>query len=217
MTAGGTSLVVESATGIQDLFTIGIETDNGDIHWDILNGVVGTTLTLTTGIDYASAAGSFVYFSTAFSTARPLEIIQAWTRDQDELDIPMDIMSLQEYRSLSNKTTEGRPTGLTFDPQLDNVILYLWPEPNVMKMRVHLVAKFPVQDFDAAGNDPDFPVEWTEALVYNLAIRLAAEYGRTPSQLVVALALSSFETVASFSREEVSVKFVPNRRQYRER
>lgn len=33
-----------------------------------------------------------------------------------------------------------------------------------------------LQDFDAAADDPDFPVRWTKALVYGLASDLAPEY-----------------------------------------
>jgi hypothetical protein len=212
--SGNTTIVVTSATGMSTGYTIGIETDNGDIHWATLDAIAGTTLTIGTALDFRAAAGLYVYFSTDWTIARPLEIIQAWTRDSNNLDIPVEIISQQEYRSLSNKTTEGRPNSLTFNPTLDNVTVTLWPEPDDMKDRIHMIAKLPFQDFDSSQDNADFPVEWSEALVYNLAIRLAAEYGRTPSQLVVAMALSAYETLVGFSREEVSVTFSPKRREY---
>lgn len=212
--SGNTTIVVTSETGMVTGYTVGIETDNGDIHWASLDTIASTTLTIGTALDYRAGSGGYVYFSTDWTIARPLEVIQAWTRDSDDLDIPIEIISQQEYRSLSNKTTEGRPNSLTFDPQLDNVSVTLWPEPDNMKTRIHMIAKLPFQDFDSSQDNADFPVEWSEALVYNLAIRLAAEYGRTPADLIVALALSSYEMLAGFSREEVSVTFSPKRREY---
>jgi hypothetical protein len=213
-TSGNSTVVVSSATGMETGYDIGIVTDNGDIHWSNVTAVAGTTITLATALDYRAASGNYVYFSTDWSIARPLEVIQAWTRDSDSKDIPVELISQQEYRQLSNKTTEGRPNSLTFDPKLDNVTVTLWPEPDDMRERIHMIVKLPFQDFDSSQDNADFPVEWSEALVYNLAIRLAAEYGRTPSQLVTALALSSYETLEGFSREEVSVKFSPKRREY---
>jgi hypothetical protein len=206
--SGNTTIVITSATGMSTGFSIGIETDNGDIHWASLDNIAGTTLTIGTALDARAGAGNYVYFSTDWTIARPIEVIQAWSRDSNNLDIPIEIVSQQEYRMLSNKTTEGKPNTLTFDPQLDNITVTLWPEPDDMKDRIHLIVKLPMQDFDSSQDNADFPVEW------NLAIRLAAEYGRTPTELVTAMALNSYEVLKGFSREEVSVTFKPKRREY---
>ena len=39
-----------------------------------------------------------------------------------------------------------------------------------------------LQDFDAAANNPDFPVRWTQALIYGLASNLAPEYPVTQQE-----------------------------------
>jgi hypothetical protein len=215
--AAAVTIEVDDATGMSTGYTIGIETSNGDIHWASLDAVVGSTLTIGTALDYGVTVDSHVYFSTSWSTQRPLEIIDCWTRDADENDIPMGIESLQRYRQLANKTTEGRPTMISPDYQLDAIIVYLWPEPEDMKVRTHLVVKYPVQDFDSSTDDADFPQEWYEALTYNIAVRLAPLYGRTPSEWVTAVALSSYENLKSFDREQTSVYFKPNPRNYRAR
>lgn len=215
--ATGTTIYVDSTSGWATGYTVGIETVNGDIHWSVISDVTNnTTFVIATALDYQTAVDSHVYYSTDWTIPRPMEIIQAWSKDSEGYDVPILIDSLFNYRMLSNKTTEGRPNTLAFDPTLDDITIYLWPEPNNMKELVYMIAKIPFQDFDSTSDDPDFPPEWSEALVYNIAIRLAAEYGRTPSQLVTAMALSSYETLKGFSREEVSVKFVPNRREYQE-
>jgi hypothetical protein len=204
---------LEDAVACTDWY-MGVEMDDGNIHWSLANSSGSTTVTLDTALTYRAAEGNFVYMSSNWQIARPLEVIQAWTKDRNDIDIPVEVISMQEYRTLSNKKTKARPNSLTFDPQLDNVSITLWPSPVDMKMPIHMIAKLPFQDFDSSQDNADFPVEWSEALVYNLAIRLAAEYGRTPSQLVTALALSSYETLVGFSREEVSVTFSPKRREY---
>lgn len=53
-----------------------------------------------------------------------------------------------------------------------------------------------------------FPPEYDEAIKYNLAVRLAPEYGREPSQVVVALAQSSLNTLETknFSNQIEIVK-----------
>lgn len=216
--AADTSFVVDSVTGMSASDYLGIETDNGDIHWTTINAIDTTTYTISfaTALDYAAAVDNHVYSGFSTYAQRPLEIIQAWTRDSEEIDTPIEIMSLQEYRLLSNKTTETtRPTGIAFNPLPLIGIVYVWPEPSDMKTRIHLIAKYPFQDFDVSTSDIDFPVEWLEPIVYNLALRIAAEYGRTPSQLVTAIAIESYQRLKDFDREQVSVKFKPNPRSYR--
>jgi hypothetical protein len=217
--AAGTVVNVDTgaATDWSSGYYIGVETDNGDIHWTQIDSIAADAVTVKTALDYAAAVDNHVYYATDWSTERPLEVIEAWVRDENEIDVPIDVESLQRYRQLANKTSEGKPTMVAVDYQMDLAVVYVWPEPDNMKQRIHLVAKYPVQDFDSSTDDADFPVEWTEALVYNLAIRLAAEYGRTPSQLVTAMALQSYEALKSFDREQVSVFFKPNPRNYRHR
>lgn len=215
-TAAISATSITHATGysLSTGYKVGIELDTGDIHWANITAVVDETITIDDGLAAQASATNWLYYSTDWTIPRPMEVIQAWTRDSSGIDVPVEIISLERYRSLSNKTTEGRPNSLAFDPTLDNVTVYLWPEPDNMKELIHMIVKIPFQDFDATSDDPDFPPEWSEALVYNLAVRLAAEYGRTPSDLVTALAMNAYEILKGFSREEVSVRFVPNRREY---
>lgn len=218
--ATATTIVVDSATGMTTGYSIGIETDNEDIHWATLTGIAGTTLTFGTALDYGVAVDRHIYFSTDWSIERPMELIEGFVRDMTtstSTDVPLEIFSLQEYRSLATKTNESKPTSVAMDFQLDFARAYFWPEPNNMKQLLHLILKFPVQDFDSSSDNPDFPVEWSEALTYNLAVRLAAEYGRTPSPIIVALAQQSYETLKGFDREQVSVRFKPRTRDYRPR
>jgi hypothetical protein len=214
--ATDTTLVVDSITGFTNGDFIGIETDNGDIHWTTINGVpAGTSIVITTGLDYASAVDSHVYGFTTIPQ-RPLEIMHAWRRDGSENDVDIDIVALDDYRTQTFKTTEAAAvTMLSVDKQLDDVIIHLWPEPNDMKYRIHMVVKYPVQDFDGGTDDPDFPQEWFAALKYNLAVHLAAEYSRVPSKLVMGLAESTLNAAAGGDMENASLFLRPNVRGYK--
>jgi hypothetical protein len=43
--------------------------------------------------------------------------------------------------------------------------------------RIVLSAQYYPDDFDAASDNPEFPIEWGNTLVWNLAAELASEYG----------------------------------------
>jgi len=212
----GTSLTVDDDTGISDGDYIGVETDGGDIHWTTVNGApAANVVTLTTGPSTACGIDNHVYSGFAAGVQRPLEIISGFRRNSDEQDIPLSVVSLDEYRLLSGKTTEGDPTTVGVDFQLDDAIGYLWPEPDNMKTRIILVVKYPLEDFDAASDDCDFPQEWMEALVYNLATRLAPDYNRKLHNSVIEMATQTLQLAMGFDREQASVQIVPDPLSYR--
>jgi hypothetical protein len=65
-----------------------------------------------------------------------------------------------------------------YQPTLTTGSLYVWPVDGGANWdKLILVAKYYPDDFDAAGDNPQFPIEWGEALIYNLADRLAPETG----------------------------------------
>lgn len=112
---------------------------------------------------------------------KPLKVIQAWNRDtSSNVDIPMRILTRQEYNILGNKATTGNPIQIYYEPLLDYGVLHLFPTPasaDVSNHRIYIVYQRPFQDFVNTGDTPDFPQEWLEALKYGLAARLAPEYG----------------------------------------
>jgi hypothetical protein len=74
-----------------------------------------------------------------------------------------------------NKTSTSEPIAVYYDPQLGNGRLYVWPSP-ISGYSLKFSVQQYIEDFDAASNEPYFPVEWLEALVYNLAVRLCPKY-----------------------------------------
>lgn len=139
-----------------------------------------TPITLTNGNNsYVIGIGSVV------NTAKPLKVIQAWNRDNtSKVDIPMRIITKDEYNLLGNKTSSGNPIQLYYDPQLTTGTLYVFPTPTSTEATnntVYIVYQRPFEDFNASTDAPDFPQEWYDAVTYGLATRLAPEYG-VPAQ-----------------------------------
>lgn len=144
-----------------------------------------------------------------YPTARPLRISSA-RLSVSSIETPLVEMSRQEYFDLPNKTSSGRPSGYYYDPQLTLGKIYLWP---TVATGITATLKFTyqrtVEDFDAAGDEPDFPQEWFECLAYNLAARLAPKFGTTTSPEVAAIAIASLEDLMGWDREPASVYFQP--------
>jgi len=112
-------------------------------------------------------------------TDKPLKVIQAWNRDPiSKVDIPMRILTKQEYSILGNKSTSGKPIQIYYEPKVDSGTLYLFPTPaagDVATSTIYITYQRPFEDFNSTTDTPDFPSEWIEAIVYGL-LRICRSY-----------------------------------------
>lgn len=151
---------------------------------------------------------------------KPNKIIQAILHDtSSNVDIPMRIITRDEYNRLGNKSTTGQPIQIYYEPLTTYGVLHVYPpadSTSVSTKQIKLTYMRPFEDFDAAGNDPDFPQEWFEALKYGLATRLAGEYGislEDRKQLMQEALLIKNEALG-YGTEEGSFYFTADRRGY---
>lgn len=209
---GSTSIGLASATGMSAGDNIGIVLDDGSMHWTTIIGA-GATTTIASGLPSAAAAGAVVF---AYTTKinRPQRIISAYWRSIDNNDTPIDVVSRQEYSDMSNKLTEGKPNKIFYDPQLTNGVLYVWPTPDIATDVIRFWYERPLEDFDASSDNPDFPIEWAEAICAGLAYRMAKPFGldaRTTAELREDAAVL-LDGALGYDKEDVSVSFQPDLR-----
>ena len=174
--SGQTVLSVTSSTGMTASDNVGIELDDGTLQWTTIVSVDSVTqITVTASLTDDAASGNNVY---AYTTrmGRPLDIIDVRLRNDNDDDQPVRQAGREEYFSMSDKDTEGDPLIYYYDPQLTTGKLYVWPAPDAVSDRLKITYRRAIEDFDAAGNNPDFPQEWLDAITYNLAVRLAPAY-----------------------------------------
>ncbi len=212
--SGASSLTVDSITGLSNGDTIGVVTDDGTIHWTTINGApAGSTVTLTTGLDDSSALGNKVYAYTN-KIIRPLKVVDArWEDAATGIESPVITMiSRLDYRRLPNKNAAGDVSTAFYDPQLNAGKLHLWHVPNPFQGFVNFTWYRPIQDFDAAGNNPDLPQEWIQTLIYNLAATMMDEFevDQATYARIEAKAASLLDDMEGWDREEEPIQFRPD-------
>jgi len=131
----------------------------------------------------ASTATYSIGLTSTIAIPKPLKIIQAYVHDSvTNVDVPMRIVTRDEYNRLGNKTSSGIPVQLYYDVQREYGIMNVFPVPTSTEAAtktIRIVYQRPFEDFDASSDTPDFPQEWFETIKYGLATRLAGEYGIT--------------------------------------
>ncbi len=108
--------------------------------------------------------------------AEVLSVSQAFIRRVNGSDHDLEIVSRSDYfGDTVDKYPEGLPSQLIFEVGLTPRII-LYPIPNLTTDVLHYLAWVKMQDFDAAGNNPDVKISWVRTLVYLLTADLSDDY-----------------------------------------
>ena len=117
-----------------------------------------------------------------FTVDKPLRLIQAWLRNNTitpVIDIPLNILSKQEYNMLGSKFSTGIANSIYLNPGITNTTIKLFLTPDILTANmytVYIVTQRPIFDIMNPTDVPDFPNEWMQALVWGLADQMAIEF-----------------------------------------
>lgn len=154
------------------------------------------SVTLTTAISYTLST-------------RAVRILQVNFNNGDS-ELPMYELTRDEYDRLPVKDTAGIPTQYYVDQQQNATVIKVWPglatvDDEVLTITYERETEDPTEEDDTFV---DIPREWESAVMYQLAVRLAAVYGVDPSR-IAAIASGDFAQAMAADREG-SVFFAGN-------
>jgi hypothetical protein len=210
---GVTSVGVSSATGFAASYNVGIVLDSGSIFWTTQNGAAsGTTINLNAALTGSASAGNAVYVYQS-NIIRPLRVVSGRRfAFNGSIDTQMIMMSRIDYRNQPNKSSPGTITQFYYDPRggaNTQGQMWVWPAPSDVTSAFKFTWWRPVQDFTTSANIPDLPQEWLDALVWNLALKMAPEYdcSTTRYEMIKDQSASSLDNVSGWDREIESYLF----------
>lgn len=90
---------------------------------------------------------------------------------------PLARWGRDDYDIMPNKAAAGAPTCFVVDRQRDATRLILWPVPNSTALSLLVGVERVIEDVTNAAEEIDAPQEWFDAVIDNLAVRLADEEG----------------------------------------
>jgi hypothetical protein len=131
-----------------------------------------------------------------FNTVRPQKITNALVQAygvNPVAELPMRIINKDEYASIIVKSIQSTiPICLYNDNAYPYCNLSIWPVSSVVTPMI-LYSQKQLSDFAAATSAVSLPPGYLELLIYNLAVRIAPDFGVPAPEDVVALAVSSME------------------------
>jgi hypothetical protein len=201
--AGETPTAAVSAGGLDDL--------NMMLNSWSARRLVMRALTLLGPFTLTAAKYSYsVKASGDINTTCPLHVLSAYYRDSNNYDYPLRVLTREEYDGYHDKAvTTGPPQALFFDPGATQQAtrtgtIYVYPVPDSADTyKFYIEALVSLTSFAALTTTYTLPDEYLEAIIYNLAVRLAPDYGRSTPAEVVAIAKVSFDNIVRLNAPQL--------------
>lgn len=170
------------------------------------------TMSLTNGTSsYLIGSGQ------TLNTPYPLHLLQVVRADANQgTRIPVDVIADYNFNLLPSNSS-GVPIQITYQPRINVGTIKVWPTPDAYSasyVTLSLTYLRPLEYFNTSSDTADFPEEWVSAIIYNLAVRLAPEYGLPlqDRQLLLREAEMYLKTAEDNSFEDASFFLQPERR-----
>lgn len=170
--------------------------------------ITSTSFTVVNGTSSYTVGPS----QTINTIGKPLRVIQAFYTPSGGNNTPMNVYNRYDFNQLPTSNSSGLPVNLYYQPLNTTGVIKLWPTPSDNTTVVTFNYQTPFEDMDAASNDFDFPSEWIQALIYNLAWSLCPEYGIPPTDRAILAkeAKEWYEMALSMGSEEGSFYIKPD-------
>jgi hypothetical protein len=140
-----------------------------------------------------------------WSTTRPVEIWKVMLGDNTQtppLELPIDIITDKRlWAEIPNKDlTDAYPEKVFRFNTWPLDTLQFWPVPTTAHKAV-IYSEKPLSSFSLISSTVDLPDGYENALVYNLAVRLAPEYDKEASRTVQRIAWSTLKDIERMNSE----------------
>lgn len=190
---------------------IGVQLNDGTIHWTTISGTPASTADLTAGLPSAANAGNYVWWFTSRAQRFPL-LEAACLRDRNLNDTPLNVFdSIKQYElGIVSKYADGTPTSILSEPLRLNTRITLDSQPTNVADTIVLTALYPAEDYDSTSNEIAFPQEWFAALEWELAFRLAPAFEKTWTPDMDANHKNALALARNINPENSVLYFQPN-------
>ena len=192
-TSGATASVITKPTGTT--FTITIPSGTFVASETITGGTSGATTTV-------SSAPSLV------NPQSSIDILSAVVRG-DNQDISVQRLSRDDYLTVPNKTTTGRPVQYYVDRQI-NPVIKVWPAPENSTDQLIYDRLVRIDDADTSINTVEVPFRFYPCLAAGLAYYISLKRAPDRIQVLKAIYEEEFTRAATEDRDRASLSLVPS-------
>lgn len=173
--------------------------------WSIRNISILATIQEEFPVNSSSASYT-IGPSGVFNTSRPLRVLNASIEDANQLFNPLELIGEDQYTSYGDRAiVGGLPSRLWYKASIPLGLLTLYYIPD-QAYTLHISSQKPFASITTL--DAEFTLAddvFLEAMIYNLAMRLAPGYGIVPNPLVVETAEELFTRLLAYTSPDMTM------------
>lgn len=139
---------------------------------------------------------------------RPVRITNAFVRYQS-VDYPMLPVDRYQYDAIAVKTIQGIPQRLFYNRFYPLGTINLYPVPSQAGMALFFDGYLPIESFANIAESFSLPPGYARAIIYNLAVELAPDFGVSVPAEVASLAAKSLGTLKRNNQQDVMMRYDP--------
>jgi len=118
------------------------------------------------------------------------------TVTHNPVDLPLQIIEAREdWATIAIKDLRSIPSAVFYDSAWPTGRLYFWPVPIAAQYELHIIVKASLPAYASVNDDLGLPPEYLDAVVSNLACKIALASGGQVSPLLLAEARASLNTI----------------------
>lgn len=155
-------------------------------------------------------------YGATFNTSRPMKIVDAYlilNNGSIPVSYPMQVLGYDDYNSIRLKTLSTNfPNYLYYQPSFPIGEIYIYPifAPNDPATQgpayINITSWKPIDMVLDPSAYMSFPPGYWEAIVFNLAVRIAEEYQFSIRETTVQLAISALKRVKRLNQRTVTLQ-----------
>jgi hypothetical protein len=144
--------------------------------------------------------------------SKPLEVLEGYFADQNQIWRPLDKLSWNTYDNLSNPTQQGAVTGFFANKQQNTLVVTTWlvPDATAALGTLQLLVQQPITNVISTIDAMNFPREWFMALHWGLADEICTGQPDAIVQRCQQRAMMYKEKLEDWDQEQTSIYFQPN-------
>jgi len=195
--------------------TIGITLDDGSIQWTTVTAIDTVTPTVTIADALTGDAGEDNYiFNYRVALRQISRIHQILRRDNYVNDVPLNMISQQEWDTLNNKQTTGQPNQMYYQRATPKGILKMWPAPQNSTSIVWFWYEAKLGQMKDPTDILDMDQFYLPAFQYLVALRACDTFGASDA-MKASIKMTYDELLVdalNYDDEGTPIKISPNRR-----
>jgi len=165
--------------------------------------------TITSNVSDESGVATTIASNPSLANCQAsVDMLEAVIR-RDGSDISITRISRQDYLTIPDKTTQGRPTQFYIDRQITPTVT-VWPAPENSTDQLIYYRIKRIEDADSGTNTADIPFRFLPCLVAGLSYFIAIKKAPDRVPMLKAMYDEEFQRAASEDAERTALRLVPS-------